>query len=266
MSAPGGTESGSTPQSQGTGTGDLSHFTFIGSGTLFSDVVLRTIDTEFAGIRATRYPQLNTWALTVLDHPTTPPPPTRLLVVDERQVDDLFLLLRRRPTEMEDTRLALAARTSLGAAKLVRSDGHNLVQHRVSILPMNLHLTAWIQLLRLLDCGEHYLPSCAFDLTPPYAEGATPPDAGGEGDHASAEAFTALTPREQEVLRLVAAGRPNKVIARDLSVSAHTVKLHIHRIMGKLGVSNRTEAAIRFLHEGAGDGHASAQAPSPSNS
>lgn len=54
-----------------------------------------------------------------------------------------------------------------------------------------------------------------------------------------------LSDRELEVLRLVTAGLSNREIARQLVVSPGTVKTHIHHICGKLGVRNRTEAAMR---------------------
>lgn len=53
----------------------------------------------------------------------------------------------------------------------------------------------------------------------------------------------ALTCREIEVLRLVATGQPNKVIARQLSIELGTVKSHVSAIMAKLGASSRTQAA-----------------------
>jgi LuxR family transcriptional regulator, maltose regulon positive regulatory protein len=54
-----------------------------------------------------------------------------------------------------------------------------------------------------------------------------------------------LTDRELEVLRLLAAGRSNERIARDLVVALDTVKKHVTHILGKLGAANRTEAAAR---------------------
>ena len=54
-----------------------------------------------------------------------------------------------------------------------------------------------------------------------------------------------LTGRELEVLRLIAAGRSNQRIARELFVSLDTVKKHVTHILGKLGADNRTEAAAR---------------------
>ena len=51
-----------------------------------------------------------------------------------------------------------------------------------------------------------------------------------------------LTPREQDVLRLVAEGLPNKGVATRLGVSEHTVKFHLNSIMGKLNAQSRTEA------------------------
>lgn len=54
----------------------------------------------------------------------------------------------------------------------------------------------------------------------------------------------ALTPRETDVVRLVAQGRRNKEIARDLGISEGTVKMHLHNIYEKLSVSSRTELAI----------------------
>jgi LuxR family maltose regulon positive regulatory protein len=54
-----------------------------------------------------------------------------------------------------------------------------------------------------------------------------------------------LTGRELEVLRLIAAGRSNQRIARELFVSLDTVKKHVSHLLGKLGAANRTEAAAR---------------------
>jgi len=51
-----------------------------------------------------------------------------------------------------------------------------------------------------------------------------------------------LTPREVEVLSLLAEGIPNKAIARRLSISEHTVKFHVGSVLGKLNASSRTEA------------------------
>jgi DNA-binding NarL/FixJ family response regulator len=59
-----------------------------------------------------------------------------------------------------------------------------------------------------------------------------------------------LTPREQEILELVAQGQSNRRIAATLGISEHTVKFHLASIYGKLGASTRTEAVRRGLRRG----------------
>ncbi|MBC7882336.1 MAG: response regulator transcription factor [Anaerolineae bacterium] len=59
-----------------------------------------------------------------------------------------------------------------------------------------------------------------------------------------------LTPREVEVLRMLAEGTGNKTIASRLGISEHTVKFHIGSIFSKLGVSNRTEAVTLGVRQG----------------
>jgi DNA-binding NarL/FixJ family response regulator len=59
-----------------------------------------------------------------------------------------------------------------------------------------------------------------------------------------------LTARELEVLALLAEGLPNKAIAARLAISDQTVKFHVAAIIGKLGVSNRTEAVRVALRRG----------------
>jgi LuxR family maltose regulon positive regulatory protein len=54
-----------------------------------------------------------------------------------------------------------------------------------------------------------------------------------------------LTDREAEVLRLIAAGKSNQRIARELVVTLDTVKKHVSHVLGKLGAGNRTEAVTR---------------------
>jgi ATP/maltotriose-dependent transcriptional regulator MalT len=78
------------------------------------------------------------------------------------------------------------------------------------------------------------------------------PRAGPAGSARTAPAMAAtaglvdpLTEREVEVLRLMAAGKPNKQIAGELVVSLHTVKKHVTHVLGKLGAANRTETTTR---------------------
>jgi DNA-binding NarL/FixJ family response regulator len=59
-----------------------------------------------------------------------------------------------------------------------------------------------------------------------------------------------LTPREREVLALLGRGMPNKVIARELSLSEKTVKAHVSNILAKLGVTDRTQAALYAVRAG----------------
>jgi len=68
-----------------------------------------------------------------------------------------------------------------------------------------------------------------------------------EDDEASAEP---LTPREIQVLELLAEGLPNKAIAERLQISDQTVKFHVASISGKLDAANRTDAVRRAVRRG----------------
>jgi DNA-binding NarL/FixJ family response regulator len=70
------------------------------------------------------------------------------------------------------------------------------------------------------------------------------------GDGREPPADNPLTPREREVLGLIARGRANKAIAFELGVAEKTVKTHVSNILGKLGVSDRTQAALYAVREG----------------
>jgi DNA-binding NarL/FixJ family response regulator len=59
-----------------------------------------------------------------------------------------------------------------------------------------------------------------------------------------------LTPRETEVLALLAEGHTNKAIAQKLHISDHTVKFHVNAIMGKLNAQSRTDAVVRATRLG----------------
>jgi DNA-binding NarL/FixJ family response regulator len=61
-----------------------------------------------------------------------------------------------------------------------------------------------------------------------------------------------LTERERQVLRLVAAGKANKVIAIELRISERTARTHVSSILTKLGLASRTQAALWAVREGLG--------------
>ena len=64
------------------------------------------------------------------------------------------------------------------------------------------------------------------------------------------ELAESLTPREREVLKMLASGLGNKEIAARMLISEHTVKFHVSSILGKLGASSRTEAVALGIRHG----------------
>jgi DNA-binding CsgD family transcriptional regulator len=72
-----------------------------------------------------------------------------------------------------------------------------------------------------------------------------PAETGGFKPNLEALAALEITPREHEVLRLLAAGQSNKEIARRLDISLNTVKTHLARLYAKLDAVRRTQAILR---------------------
>ena len=62
--------------------------------------------------------------------------------------------------------------------------------------------------------------------------------------------FTELTPREIDVIKLIATGMPNSQIADDLVISENTVKGHVSNILSKLHLADRTQAAVYAWRQG----------------
>jgi DNA-binding NarL/FixJ family response regulator len=77
--------------------------------------------------------------------------------------------------------------------------------------------------------------------------GATGPETSGSGRSRGVEQIESLTPREVEVLKLLSQGQTNAQIAQNLLFSVSTVKAQVRSILTKLGVSDRTQAAVRAI-------------------
>ncbi len=69
-------------------------------------------------------------------------------------------------------------------------------------------------------------------------------------DVSRASTMSSLSEREQEVLRLIAEGQSNTIIAERLVLSEHTVKSHVSNILSKLHLADRTQAAVFAWREG----------------
>jgi DNA-binding NarL/FixJ family response regulator len=96
--------------------------------------------------------------------------------------------------------------------------------------------------IRAAACGESFLqPSIAAKVVAEFARLSVP---------APAPLVEPLSEREHQVLRLVAAGATNREIAAQLCITPGTVKNHVTSILGKLGVSDRTQAALRAQEMG----------------
>lgn len=114
-----------------------------------------------------------------------------------------------------------------------------------SVLPINVRQNISLSILGLLLQGIEYFPRALLSeaLQRPQAPPVALPL---ETEPAVPAQLRVLTKRELEVLDLVQRGLQNKSIANDLHLSGHTVKIHLHNIISKLGARNRTEAAAIY--------------------
>ncbi len=98
------------------------------------------------------------------------------------------------------------------------------------------------QSLMLVMLGEKVLPTDLVKILVDGCEAQLP----GSGETLAID----LSPREKRILRCLANGRPNKVIANELNITEGTVKVHIKAVFKKINARNRTEAAIWALSHG----------------
>lgn len=109
-----------------------------------------------------------------------------------------------------------------------------------AVLLQNADASALAAAVEAALSGLFVLDGMALEAISPAALAPT------DGDQAA----DALTPREIEVLHLIAEGLPNKQIALRLMISEHTVKFHVNSILTKLGAQSRTEAVVRATRLG----------------
>lgn len=94
------------------------------------------------------------------------------------------------------------------------------------------------------------------DIAPEVNSHITPPPAGGlayatrQNRADASDPIHTLSPREREILALLARGDSNKFIARNLDIAETTVKIHVQHILRKLGVSSRVHAAVYASERG----------------
>ncbi|MFC0202083.1 response regulator transcription factor [Paracoccus rhizosphaerae] len=165
-----------------------------------------------------------------------------LLIYDEDAAEKLL-----KSPQWGQARVALAFRNVPSIVDGLRRLGVQKLPAGLSLLPMNVQIDTWLSIVRLLLCGETYAPvDVLLQLAIPAVPGQEdrPMSQGAVGRKVD---LSMLTAQESRVLPLVAQGKQNKVIAEELCMSEHTLKLHVHHIIAKLGVRNRTEAAGVYL-------------------
>ena len=136
------------------------------------------------------------------------------------------------------------------SARAIRPEGQVF-----AVLPLSANATLIAAAIRLAAAG--YRVSGDGRSTPDrhddFDRGANGNEGGVFGEESLDDGVAprpSLSPREAEVLALLAEGAPNKVIARRLNISVHTAKFHVAAILIKLGAANRTDAIAIAMRQG----------------
>lgn len=231
---------------------------FIGNSHDFSDTLLNLVRVSFDETTFYRLASIED----LLNLPIKRPDRIRSIILNQSMAETLkaqhVSLLTRFPNAV----VALAYRRADLAQRMLGELRACQPQMDISFLPMNRDVDCWLALVRLLICGENYIPSelhSPVQLSALSSEVAVPDPKALKSsvvqealklpDPSLKSKTEGLTNREIQVLTCVAEGKQNKIIADRLGLSEHTVKLHIHHVISKLGVNNRTEAAVWFLDQ-----------------
>lgn len=202
---------------------------FDGSGLYFSETLLAAVAREFIefSIVCTR------------DFEHGIHPEIQLVLVAPDQVKDFDAVVTELNNMCPSARLVFCYEAEEKARALFAEHRGRIVAQQISLMPMNVRLDAWMSYLRLFLQGQTHIST---GLIGPADDPSAAPRS-----HFTSPALQKLTTREAEILALAAQGAQNKIIASQLKISEHTVKLHMHRVIRKLGVRNRTEAAHFLL-------------------
>lgn len=216
---------------------------FIGKELFYSNQTLRSVQTEF-GVRAQRFETLES-----MNGHT--PGCSKIIVVDQMMLEDLLARPMAYTKSTGSGCLAFAYRKEESARHMFES-WDRAQFGEIGFLPMNVAPDAWRAILRLLMHEELYLPSfladCATFPSQRTRDIPARPVTNVPNGVDQQSRYLKLTRREKQVLQLVSQGKSNKLIAAKLGITEHTVKLHMHNVVGKIGVSNRT-AAAHFYYE-----------------
>lgn len=202
---------------------------FCGSSLYFSEALLSAVAREFTEFSV----------VCMRDFRSGLHPEIQLVLVAPDRMADFDAVVTDVTTACPAARLVFCYEDDEKARALLAEHMSGVVARQISLMPMNVRLDAWMSYLRLFLQGQTHISTNLIGSfeTPAPVSRTRPVSA----------ALQKLTTREAEILALAAQGEQNKIIASQLKISEHTVKLHMHRVIRKLGVRNRTEAAHCLL-------------------
>lgn len=209
---------------------------FVGSALSFSPLVMRIVQSEFVGIDVFRVESLSQ----LESRPDGSGIDLRIAVFDQSHAECIGQNFAHIRSRLRGAQMLFGYCDAAVARRLYAQAD---IGAELRFLPMNVQVDAWISILRLFLSGQHYVPE---EVLPPPVQADLRPSA-TQKSPLPPNAASRLTERELAVLARVSEGEQNKLIAKKLGVSEHTVKLHIHNAIAKISARNRTEAAIWYL-------------------
>lgn len=221
----------------------MAEVAMIASRQSFSDTALRLAEAELGHIQITRYANFEDYRRAYHKYGGG----LYVLIIGQELAPELLVMLRNHPALFHDAAIALAYHTEAPALNVLGRNDASV--HPVSFLSMNGSMDVWLLVLRILLKGGTHVPG---ELVAALEEKRGAASANGAASsQGAAKLESILTGRQIEVLGMVASGLQNKHIAEKLGLSENTIKLHMHHIISRLGVNNRTQAAS-FFHEHGG--------------
>ena len=213
---------------------------FWGTSLIFPDWVVRTIEAEASASQSIRIKSLDEVRRHADRQPDGGHPHVWMVFFDDTVANDVLTNFESVREQVDVRTWVLAYRDPAIAQRLLQERQTHQALAGILLLPMDVSISCWTPMLHLVLVGNFFVPGDLVCAT----ETASKRRCEISG---SSEPVKRLTRREEEILALVAEGGRNKAIAHRLSLSEHTVKLHLHHAISKIGARNRTEAANWYL-------------------